>query len=174
MRTFFFSRLFLGIALIAALTGIGAGTWAAPAEIVSYTQSLDDATTDFSFPPANVCGGQPRTIHLTSRGSFRITMAVSGPDAGDYWISPLQRGTFQIPAGDAGEPAYSGTFELQTDDETPQLHKGQVTFFLHHVGFGSDGSELNTRLLEQLTVSEQKVTLSMATPIFLASHVPCA
>ncbi len=166
--------MFLGAALIAALMGVGASTWTGPTEIVSYTQSLDDAAADFSFPPANVCGGQPRTIHLTSTGSFRITMAVSGPDAGDYWISPLQRGTFQIRAGEAGEPAYIGTFELQTDDATQKLHKGQLTFFLHLVGFGSDGSELNTRLLEQLTVSEQKVTLSMATPIFLASYVPCA
>ncbi len=165
-------RLLLGLAGLAVLFGTNAGSWTGQMDVVTYTQTLSGTTSTFSFPPANPCGGQPRTIELTSNGSFRITMVMSGPDKGYYWLAPLQKGTFEILPMQPGEPKYMGNFELQADDAN-HVHKGQITFFLHLVGMGSDGSQLNTRLLEQLSVSEDKVTISMASPAFLATRLSC-
>lgn len=140
--------------------------------VVSYTQVLSGTTSTYSFPPSNPCGAQPRTIRLTSDGSFRITMLRSGPYRGYYWITPLQRGTFEIQPNRSSEARYAGTFELQTD--TNSGRNGEITFFLHLVGRGSDGTSLNTRLMEHLSVSYDKVTISMASPAFLATPRACS
>ncbi len=167
-----FRRLLLVLAGLAVMLSTTAGSWTGEMKVVTYTQTLSGTTNTFSFPPANPCGGQPRTISLTSNGSFRITMVQSGPLTGYYWLTPLQKGTFEILPQQASEPKYAGNFELQADDAN-HMHKGQITFFLHLTGVGSDGSQLNTRLLEQLSVSANKVTISMASPAFLATRLSC-
>jgi hypothetical protein len=164
-------RVFLGVISIGLLFGSAGSMSTSGIKVVSYTQVLSGTTSTFSFPPANPCGGEPRTIQLTSNGSFRITMIQSGPYAGYYWISPLQRGTFEILPNQPDEPRYSGQFELQADSNT--LQKGELTYFIHLVGRGTDGSELNTRLLERLNVLPDRVTISMAAPAFLATALAC-
>ncbi len=157
----------------AGLLAVNAGSISTSGvKIVTYTQVLSGTTNTFAFPSANPCGGQPRTINLTSDGAFRITMLQSGPDKGYYWLSPTQRGTFEILPDQPDEPYYKGRFELQADAKS--AHKGDITFFLHLVGTGSDGSPLDTRLLEHLAVSADRVTISMAEPAFLATPLACA
>jgi hypothetical protein len=133
-------------------------------KVVSYEQVLNRETDTFSFPPANRCTGEPRSIKLTSDGSFRITMVTSGPNAGSYWITPIQKGTFVVLSTGAGEPDFTGEFELQPDNHVAR--DGEVTYFLHLVGTGTDGSHLDARLLEHLSISKDKVRLIPA----LASH----
>jgi hypothetical protein len=165
-------RLVLCILTLGLLLTTTASTWAGDVEIVSYEQILSKETSTFAFPPADRCTGEPRTIKLTSDGSFRITMVTSGPDAGFYWISPRQKGTFEIVSTGPNEPDYRGRFELLPDQHT--VRNGEVTYFLHLVGWGTDGSGLDTRLLERLSVSKDQVTISMASPTFLSYQTDCA
>ncbi len=159
----------VGFSVLVAVTG---STWAGNIKIVSYDQSLNGTTNYFTFPPADHCTGEPRTIVLKSEGRFRITMVESGPDRGFYWISPIQRGTFEILSVQPNEPTYRGNFELLPDSHT--AHDEQMTFFLHLVGTGSDGSPLDARLLERLSVSQDKVTISAGSPTFLSTQLDCA
>lgn len=163
--------LVLSLSSLALLLTATASTSAGDMKIVSYRQVLTDEAFTFPFPAANRCGGEPRTIKLKSDGSFRITMQTSGPNAGYYWITPIQRGTFQILPVGPDEPIYAGRFELQPDSYTPNTE--EVTFFLHLVGSGSDGSTLDARLLERLSVSQDRVTISMASPAFLSYELDC-
>ncbi len=158
-----------GVSLLLLATGSAS---ASNIKIVSYDQVLDKETDTFSFPAANRCVGEPRTIKLTSHGSFRITMVTSGPDAGFYWITPIQKGTFVVLSTAAGEPDYTGQFELQPDNHIAQ--DGEVTYFLHLVGTGTDGSHLDARLLEHLSISKDKVTISLGSPVFLSQQLDCA
>lgn len=167
-----FRRLLFSLTAIVMLVTAAGSMSTSGVKVTSYTQVLSGTTNVFSFPAANPCGGEPRTIKLTSNGAFRITMLRTGQDAGNYWISPLQRGTFEIRPNRPDDPLIKGTFELLPDSNT--THKGELTFFLHLVGKGSDGSTLNTRLLERLDVSPDKVTISMAAPAFLAAQLVCA
>jgi len=165
-------RLLLGMVAMGLLLTTTASTWAGNVKVVSYEQILSKETSTFAFPPADRCTGEPRTIKLTSDGSFRITMVTSGPDTGFYWISPKQKGTFEILSTQPNEPDYRGRFELLTDNHT--VRNGEVTYFLHLVGWGTDGSRLDTRLLEHLSVSKKQVTISMGSPTFLSYQLDCA
>lgn len=165
-------RLLLCLAGLSVLLLATTSTSASNIKIVSYEQVLNKETDTFAFPPANRCIGEPRTIKLTSDGSFRITRVTSGPDAGFYWITPIQKGTFVVLSTAATEPDYYGQFELQPDNHIVQ--GGEVTFFLHLTGTGTDGSHLDTRLLEHLSVSKDRVTISLGSPSFLSAHLDCA
>ncbi len=167
-----FRRLRLGLLALFLLVLSTSSISTSGIKVVSYTQVLSGTTNTFSFPSANPCGGQPRRIVLTSNGSFRISMLASGPNQGSLWISPLQRGTFVIAADSLDQPSYSGRFDLLPD--TNLARQGEITFVLHLVGRGSDGSALDARLLEHLSVKPNKVTISAATPSFLATPVACS
>ncbi len=165
-------RLLLCVAGLSLLVLATGSTSASNIKMVSYDQVLNQETDTFAFPPANRCTGEPRTIKLTSDGSFRITMVTSGPDAGFYWITPIQKGTFVVLSTGAGEPDYTGEFELQPDSHIAQ--EGEVAYFLHLVGTGTDGSHLDARFLEHLSISRDKVTISLGSPVFLSQQLDCA
>jgi hypothetical protein len=130
---------------------------------VTSTYIFTDVTQGVPF--ANPCTGASGTATMTFSGVLHLTSLSSGPGAGTFQVSGNETGSGQLNPTDPTLPSYSGHFTSQFDTNT-HADNGTATINVNIHAVGSDGSQLNVHLVEQVTITTTGV-------VFSFDHLSC-
>lgn len=123
-------------------------------------QTFHDASE--SFPFDNPCTGAPGTATITFNAVMHVTFVTSGPSAGDFHAIGSETVDGLLTRTDPALPTYSGHFTSRFDDNN-NLHNGADTSILTIHATGSDGSTLDSHMVQHFSVSATGMTVSFDT-----------